>query len=87
MTKSRLLAVLLLAVSLSACGLFGGSKEEDCNDGVRFQNREVGKRVVVPEGLDPLDEYEEMPIPPADPDAAPPAAGKCADSPPSLSVD
>ena len=86
MTKYPLLAVLLLAASLSACGMFG-PKEVDCNEGTRFQNREVAKRVVVPEGLDPLDEYEEMQIPPADPDAVPPPAGKCADSPPTLSVD
>ena len=85
MTKSLLLAVLFLAASLSACGMFG-SKELDCNEGVRFQNREAGTRVVAPEGLDQLNEYAEMPIPEADPDAAPPLPGKCADMPPTLST-
>ncbi len=83
MTKSQLLAVLLLGASLSACG---GNKTVDCDEGMRFQNREVGKRVVVPDGLDQLNEYAEMPIPKADPDAAPPLPGKCADMPPTLST-
>ena len=83
MTKSLLLAVLLLSASLSACG---GNKAKDCDEGLRFQNREAGKRVVAPEGLDQLNEFAEMPIPKADPDAAPPLPGKCADMPPTLST-
>jgi hypothetical protein len=84
MTKSHLLAALLLSASLSACG---GNKSVECDEGLRFQNREVGKRVVAPEGLDQLDEYAEMPIPEADPDAAPPLPGKCADMPPMIGTD
>jgi len=81
MTKSLLLAALLLGASLSACG---GNKTVECDNDYRFQNREVGKRVVAPEGLDQLNEYAEMPIPEADPDAAPPQPGKCADMPPMI---
>ncbi len=83
MTKSHLLAALLFSASLSACG---GNKPVECDKAYRYQNREVGKRVVAPEGLDQLNEYAEMPIPKADPDAAPPLPGKCADMPPTLST-
>jgi hypothetical protein len=81
MTKSRLIAVLALGAVMSACG-GNDSKVVDCEEGVKYQNRAEGRRVVVPEGLDPLDEFAEMPIPRADPDAAQPAPGKCADTPP-----
>jgi len=81
MTKSRLIAVLTLGAVMSACG-GNDTKVADCEEGVKHQNREEGRRVVVPEGLDPLDEFAEMPIPRADPDAAQPAPGKCADTPP-----
>jgi len=85
MTKCQLLAVLMLGASLSACG-GNKPKEVDCEKQVQFQNREVGKRVVAPAGLDQLDEFEEMPIPHADPDAAPHPGGPCADEPPSITV-
>jgi hypothetical protein len=81
MTKSRLIAVLTLSAVMSACG-GNDTKVTDCEEGVKYQNRAEGRRVVVPEGLDPLDEFAEMPIPRADPDAAQPAPGKCADTPP-----
>ena len=81
MTKSRLLAVLILAAALSACG-GKNPKPLDCEEGLKYQDRSVSKRVVVPEGLDPLEEYAEMPIPKADPDAAPTAPGTCIDMPP-----
>lgn len=83
MTKCQMLAALLLGASLSACG-GNGTKEIDCEKDLQFQNRELGKRVVAPEGLDQLDEFAEMPIPKADPDAAPHPGGACADMPPSI---
>ena len=83
MTKIRLVAVLMLGASLSACG-GEDSIVVQCDDGARFQNRVQGKRVVAPEGLDQLDEFAEMPIPKADPDAVPPPPGKCADMPPAV---
>ena len=81
MTKSRLITVLTLSAVISACG-GNDTKMGDCEEGVKYQNREEGRRVEVPEGLDPLDEFAEMPIPRADPDAAQPVPGKCADTPP-----
>ena len=83
MTKRRVLAALVLGASLSACG---GNETLECNEGVRYQNRVVGKPVVAPEGLDQLDEFAAMPIPKADPDAAPVQPGKCEDMPPQLTV-
>ena len=55
--------------AMSACGgndTSGGRLRR----GLQYQNRDVGKRVVAPEGLDQLDEFAEMPIPKADPEAA-----------------
>lgn len=81
MTRTQLFAVLFLSASLSACG-GNDTKEIDCEDNLRYQNRVVGKRVVAPEDLDQLDEYEEVPVPKADPDAPQMAPGTCNDMPP-----
>ncbi len=81
MIKSRLLAVLLITVSFAACG-GNKPKEVDCEKGLEFQNRVEGRRVESPEGLDQLDEFAEMQIPRADPEAAAISPGTCADSPP-----
>ena len=77
----RLLVVLATSLVLAACG-GNDTKEVDCEKGLKYQNRVVGKRIVAPEGLDQLDEYKEMPIPKADPNAPQPAPGKCDDMPP-----
>ena len=83
MTKSRLAIVLTLSVVLAACG-GDDNIVVDCDEGLQYQNRVEGKRVVVPEGLDPLAEYAEMPIPKADPEAASPPEGQCIDMPPPI---
>ena len=83
MNIGRLLLVLVLATSLSACG-GNDTREVDCEKGLKYQNRTVGKRVVAPEGLDQLDEFREMPIPKADPEAASVAPGTCEDMPPMI---
>ena len=83
MTYSRLIAVFLTCASLAACG-GNDPKPLDCDEGQQYENRNAGKRVVVPDGLDPLNEFAEMPIPKADPEAPEPAAGKCVDMPPSV---
>ena len=81
MTKFQLLAVLLLSASISACG-GEDSLIVDCDESLQYQNREVSKRVVAPEDLDQLNEFAEMPVPKADPDAAETPAGQCVDMPP-----
>ena len=84
MNKSQLVAVLILGAAISGCG-GKDSVVINCDEGLKYQNREVGKRVVAPEGLDQLDEFAEMPIPKADPAAAEPLPGKCVDMPPAVS--
>ena len=80
MTNLRLIAVLLAVAVLAACG--GKPVTVDCDSGEYYQRFVDGKRVIAPEGLDQLDEFAEMPIPKADPEAAPPPAGRCLDMPP-----
>ena len=66
--------------SLSACGGKDSTVVINCDEDLQYQNREVGKRVVAPEGMDQLDEFAEMPIPKADPEAASRLPeGRCAD--------
>ncbi|MCO4811638.1 MAG: hypothetical protein KC572_08545 [Gammaproteobacteria bacterium] len=85
MNTGRLVAaVLIIGMAISACGGNDTAVAVDCDEALKYQNREVGKRVVAPEGLDQLDEFAEMPIPKADPEAAKPLPGKCVDRPPTL---
>lgn len=81
MTKSGLLAVLAIALLLSACGR-NDTKEINCEANLKFQNRVEGKRVVAPEGLDQLNQLAEMPVPRADPNAPKMPPGACNDQPP-----
>jgi len=81
MNTRWLLAGLALSASLAACG-GNKPKEIDCEAGLKYQNRTIGKRVVAPDGLSRLDEFKEMPIPTADPSAPQPAPGTCDDMPP-----
>jgi len=83
MNKSlRVAAVLITGMAISGCGGNDTVVTADCDEGLKYQNRTVGKRVVAPEGLDQLEEIAEMPIPKADPEAAKPVPGKCVDMPP-----
>ena len=83
MNKCRLLAVLVLGASLSACG-GNETRAIDCTKELKYQNRTVGKRVVAPEGLDQLDQFREMPIPEADPEAPSAGPNDCGDKPPTI---
>ena len=83
--RIRQLSALLVCLSVAACG-GNDTKEVDCEVSLEYQNRVVGKRIVVPEGLDPLNELAEMPIPKADPDAPRMPAGVCNDMPPMIQV-
>ena len=83
--KVSLLGALLLVLLLSACG-GNEPKEVKCKASLMYQDRTEGKHIVVPEGLDPLDELAEMPIPRADPDAPRFAPGVCDDMPPMIQV-
>jgi hypothetical protein len=84
MTPSRTIAVissLIVASCLVGCG-----KDEirtSCDELQAYQSVVPGQRVVVPEGLDPLDQYKEMPIPESDSPERPKGAA-CIDYPPSI---
>ena len=87
MSPTRLIATvlsLILLSSIAACG-----KDEvlsSCDEPQPYQAVVPGKRVEVPEGLDPLDEFKEMPIPTSKAPARP-AGSKCIEHPPSMSTD
>lgn len=83
--RIRCLGAVLLSLSLAACG-GNDTREVDCEANLKFQNRVEGKRIVAPEGLDPLNELAEMPIPKADPNAPRMPPGVCNDEPPMIQV-
>ena len=86
MTMVRLLAALTIIGCLSACG-GKGSIDQTCDEPQRYQTVVAGKRVEAPEGLDPLNEFAEMPIP--KPENAPvrPAGSRCIELPPAIGSD
>lgn len=73
----------ILGAMLAGCG---GDKpvKVDCDKPGRYQSATLGKRLEVPEGLDALNEFNEMPIPTADKDAPVPPPGQCIDMPPAI---
>ena len=83
MTKTAMVAIAVLAAGLAACG-GNEPRQINCEANLKYQNRVEGKRVVAPEGLDPLNELQEMPVPRADPDAPQMPPGICNDAPPSI---
>jgi hypothetical protein len=84
MTPTRVITIissLIVLSSLAACGR--GDTRTTCDEPQPYQAVVLGQRVVVPEGLDPLDQYKEMPIPTSE--APPrPAGSKCIEYPPSI---
>ena len=72
---------LLLLSSLAACGKDRFMAK--CDEPEAYQSVVASKRVVVPDGLDSLDDIKEMPIPKAETPPRPEGAG-CLASPPAL---
>ena len=72
---------LFLLIGLAACGKDRLTLK--CEEPKPYQSVVASKRVVVPEGLDPLDDLKEMPIPKAQTPPRP-DDGKCLESPPSV---
>jgi uncharacterized lipoprotein len=84
MTPTRVITTissLIVLSSLAACGR--GEVRTTCDEPQPYQAVVPGQRVVVPEGLDPLDQYKEMPIPQSDSPPRPEGA-KCIEYPPSV---
>jgi len=84
MTPSR---AIVIVSSLFVASCFVGCGKEDvrtsCDELQAYQLVVPGQRVVVPDGLDPLDQYREMPIPESDSPPRPEGAA-CIDYPPSI---
>lgn len=79
----RCATVLILLGNLAACG-----KDVDitCDDVQTYQLAVAGKRVEVPDGLDPLDPLKEVPLPKASPRTERPAGSACIDRPPKVQL-
>ena len=82
MTMVRLIAALAILACLSACG-GDNAINQACDEPRRYQSVVAGKRVEVPEGLDPLNEFAEMPIPKAEGAPVRPPGSRCVEFPPS----
>lgn len=85
MTTVRLFAVFAVTACLSACG-GDGVIDTSCDEPQRYQQIAASKRVEVPDGLDPLNEFAEMPIP--EPENVPVRApgSRCIELPPSVDI-
>lgn len=84
MTLVKLITVvagLILLSGLSACNR--GGTLDTCDEPEPYQLVVEGKHIEVPEGLDSLDEFKEVPIPRADSPPRP-EGSKCIDYPPSI---
>lgn len=83
MTSLRPIIMFPILIGLSACG-GDGLIDQSCDEPQRYQSVVAGKRIEVPEGLDPLDEYAEMPIPKPEDTPARPPGSRCIELPPSV---
>ncbi len=82
----KILRFLIVALALSSLSACFGNKNIDytCDEPQRYQQVSDGKRIESPEGLDPLNELMEMPIPRAQDAPARPEGSPCIDLPPSV---
>lgn len=79
------LVTIILTSSLAAC--FGsGEIKLTCDEPQAYQAAVETKKVVVPDGLDGLEEFREMPIPEAESEPRP-VGSRCIETPPSAADD
>ena len=76
-----------LAMPLAVAGILSGCGGEEminysCDEPQRYQAIRPGKRIEVPEGLDQLNEFAEMPIPKAEGSPVRPKGSRCIELPP-----
>ena len=77
-------SVCLVSIALALSGCFGsGEIKETCDEPEPYQTERQGKRIEVPEDLDPLDTFKEMPVPEAETPPRP-AGARCITAPPSI---
>jgi hypothetical protein len=84
MTPSRTITVISSLI-VASCFVGCGNEEirTTCDELQAYQLVVPGQRVVIPDGLDPLDQYKEMPIPESNSPPRPKGAA-CIDYPPSI---
>ncbi len=84
-SKAVMKAVVALSTAfvVTGCGV-GGEIDNTCDEIRSYQLAAEGRRIEVPEGLDGLDPFEEMPLPKASPRPERPAGQPCLDLPPSI---
>ena len=83
MTALRLGFVLAACTGLSAC-IGDPEINYSCDEPQLYQAITPGRKVESPEGLDPLNEYAEMPIPKAEDAPVRPPGSRCISLPPSI---
>lgn len=86
MTKIWPISVMIAMACLSACGK-DDLLNPACDEPQRYKSVVAGKRVEAPEGLDPLNEYAEMPVPKADDLPPRPPGSRCIEMPPNVGTD
>ena len=77
------IGLIVLAMAISACG---GTPDITCDEVQYYQTAVIGKRVESPEGLDSLEEVNEMPLPEAAPRPPREPGSPCFDRPPGVSL-
>ena len=80
----RTVLTAIVAVTLSTIAGCGGTVDRSCDEVRLYQLAQEGKRIEVPEGLDPLDELKEIPLPEASPQAGRAIGSPCLDLPPNI---
>ena len=58
--------------------------DKTCDEPQRYQAVTAGKKIAVPDDLDPLNEFAEMPIPSAEGAPVRPPGSRCIELPPSI---
>ncbi len=79
----KALAASSMAFIVTGCGA-GGEIDNTCDEVRTYQLAQEGRRLEVPEGLDDLDEFREMPLPEASPRPPRPKGRPCLDLPPAI---
>jgi len=83
---NRCLIIVAMLSGLTACG-WGKPVDYTCDDPQSYQLVTEGKRIESPDGLNPLNEFMEMPIPEAEDAPERPPGLPCIDMPPSVLTD
>jgi len=82
MSQFKIAVILVMTHALSAC--FGNDEIKlTCDEPQLYQAAVETKKVVVPDGLDALEEFREMPVPKAESEARP-VGSRCIESPPKV---